>query len=230
MKKKAILFLVPICILLAGCGSDKKADPAVQGSSAGSGGENTPITQLPSLPSREVARGEQTAAAEQPELPLGTREKLPFRIIPSPVLPEDFFIGPLGGKDGDLPVYSVLKPLMEVLSSGGRPEKDLLISSFLEGQDFYWERFFSDFPEGDYRFRLGEANYYAPGAASVNCRFFRPLPDGKKAAAEGEFILENQEGNWKVAGLNVAREDLLNPHQIGSEPFEPQVYRWLQLY
>ena len=230
MKKTAVLFLFPICILLAGCGSDKKESPAVQGSSAGSGGDNAVITQLPSLSAREGARGEPAAAAEQPELPLGTREKLPFRILPSPVLPEDMFIGPLGGKDADLPVYSVLNPLMEVLSRGGKPEKNLFTGSFLEGRDFYWERFFTDFPEGDYRFRLGEVNYYAPGAASVNCRFFRPLPDGKKAAAEGEFILENQEGNWKVAGLNIDKEDLLKPHQVLSEPFEPQVYRWLQLY
>lgn len=232
MKKTATLFLFILIIFLMGCGSDKKEGSAVKDAADGSRGDSGPVTQLPSLPQREEGeRG--TAASEKPEpqeLPLGTREKLPFRILPSPVLPEDRYIGPLGGKEEDRPVHAVLRPLLEVLSGGGKPEGDLISRAFLEGQDFYWERFFTDFPSGDYRYRLGEVNYYAPGAASVNCRLFRPLPEGKTAAAEGEFILENREGGWKVAGLNITREDLTRPHQVMAEPYEPQVYRWLQLY
>jgi len=231
MKKTAILFLVSLIILLMGCGSGKKDGSPAPGSSGVSGEDSGPVTQLPSLPQRETGRATPAQEGpEQKELPLGTREKLPFRVLPFPVLPEDRYIGPLGGQEEDRPVHAVLKPLLEVLSGGGRPEKDLISRHFLEGQNFYWERFFTDFPAGEYRYRLGRVNYYAPGAASVNCRLFRPLPEGKTAAAEGEFILENREGQWKVAGLNLAREDLTRPLQMMTEPYEPQVYRWLQLY
>ncbi len=230
MKKRAYLYLVPFLILLMGCGSDRKAGPAGQEPVSG-GDQGVPVTQLPSLPSREGSRPAEEARDQAPsELPLGTREKLPFRTLPKPVLPEDRSLGPLGGGEEDRPVLTALKPLMEALSQGKKPDTALLSGRVKEGQELYWERFFLDFPAGDYRYRLGTVNYYAPGAASVNCRFFLPLPDGERAAAAGEFLFENQEGAWKVAGLHLNREDLENPYQVPAEPFEPQVYRWLQLY
>ena len=241
MRKKRIGVIILFIFLYLGSntaeegGADgeetPKVSPAPPAASASEEETQEPFLLNPVKPPNEDVdpATEAVPEKEEPEkienLPLEIRKKLSYQRLSPPILPEDFKIGPLGGGPEQEPVLNPVRQLLKGLSEGTTDET-LLVSELRPSL----MRILEDFPPGDLTYRLGKVHFLDEGYSSVNCRIYRPIEGDEQAVASGELHLEYFEGAWLIAAVDIDFQDLVRPYLRDTASFEPQTYRWLELY
>ena len=224
---KKCLFFFLICLLILGGCSGRRTTPAERNS--GSPREvqeprltlNQPEKNVPTEP--VSTRQDRSASDSIISITLSGQEQLAYRVLKQPLLPEDMVIGPLGGEPGKNPVSVPLYGFFSALKSGNFNE-----SFILESSRSYLKTVFQPileeklFPES---FRLGEPRIYEQGQASVNVRLF--AGSGRTA---GRVSMEMQDDVWKISDLQLDFTELKKEYKKDFEVYEPQTYRWLELY
>lgn len=239
IKKIGVTLLISFLLL----GAVKEEEDAIGGDGTPPGasvseeeGEKPPLQNSVKPPEGEAGANTEADTGEEED----SREDTPKQVeTPSPqiggqlsyqrlspaLLPEDFEIGPLAGGPEQEPILTPIRRLLQGLGED-RIEETLLVPELKSSI----VRVLEDFPDGDLTYRLGKVNFLADGYASVNCRIYRPIEGGERAAAAGEFHLEYFGETWLIAAVDFDYQDLLQPYLERADPFEPQSYRWLELY
>ena len=229
MLRTLILVLMACLIIIPGC---SRRSPAADETPAA---DTEPVT--------ESEKGAQdrtiTLKPQQQPQPQGTRTQRVVRES-RPVMqrdqilslrgggvygPEDFEIGELQGYSEDENVRAVLERIRSFqigLSEAKVPLQDIHPDWENQAQrslGFHLER--GNLPT---EVRVGAVEIYAPGLARANVRFI-----GDPGVAFGEVYLKKSDNLWLVHDLQLDMGDLVEAPALREEPYEPSVYRMLNL-
>ncbi len=139
--------------------------------------------------------------------------------------PEDFEIGELQGYSDDENVRAILERIRSFekgLESASVRVDDINPDWRDQAQrslEFYLER--GNLPT---QIRVGEIDIYAPGMARANIRM-----TGDPGVAFGEIYLEKSGESWLVSDLQLDMKDLTEVPEGRQEPYEPSVYRMMDI-
>ena len=139
--------------------------------------------------------------------------------------PEDFEIGELQRHSEDENIRAVLERIRSFqngLASAKVPLEDIHPDWESQAQrslGFHLER--GNLPE---EIRVGTVEIYAPGLARANIRL-----TGDPGVAYGEIYLKKADDLWLVNDLQLDMGDLVDVPEARQEPYEPSVYRMMNL-
>ena len=139
--------------------------------------------------------------------------------------PEDFEIGELQRPSEDENVRAVLERIRSFqngLASATVPSADIHPDWKNQAQrslGFHLER--GSLPD---EVRVGAVEIYAPGMARANIRLI-----GDPGVAFGEIYLKKDNDLWLVSDLQLDMGDLIAAPPIREEPYEPSVYRMMNI-
>ena len=139
--------------------------------------------------------------------------------------PEDFEIGELQRHSEDENVRAVLERIrlfQKGLASGRVPLEHIHSDWKNQAQrslGFHLER--GNLPK---EIRVGAVEIYAPGLARANIRLI-----GDPGVAFGEIYLKKAGDLWLIHDLQLDMGDLVNAPEARQEPYEPSVYRMMNL-
>lgn len=139
--------------------------------------------------------------------------------------PEDFEIGALQGYSEDENIREVLERIRSFqrgLAEAKVPLQDIHPDWESQAQrslGFHLER--GNLPK---EIRVGAVEIYAPGLARANIRL-----TGDPGVAFGEIYLKKSDDLWLVNDLQLDMGDLVDIPEERQEPYEPSVYRMLNL-
>ena len=139
--------------------------------------------------------------------------------------PEDFEIGGLQRHSEDENVRAVLERIRSFqkgLASATVPLEDIHEDWKNQAQrslGFHLER--GNLPE---EIRVGSVEIYAPGMARANIRLV-----GDPGVAFGEIYLKKADDLWLVNDLQLDMGDLVDAPETRQEPYQPSVYRMMNL-
>lgn len=139
--------------------------------------------------------------------------------------PEDFEIGELQGYSKDENVRAVLERIRSFqigLSEAKVPLQDIHPDWENQAQrslGFHLER--GNLPT---EVRVGTVEIYAPGLARANIRLM-----GDPGVAYGEIYLKKAGDLWLIHDLQLDMGDLVDAPALREEPYQPSVYRMLNL-
>jgi len=233
--KKWLPALLAVFLLAGGCGPSR--DSGNSGNSGNSGTE-TPAagntagpaerTQLRPPRPQPATRPAEAPSGNLPDGPSAVSspaglETLAYRTAVPPRLPEDMRIGPLGDTLAGDPLLTAAESFLRGLEEG-KILRDLAAGS---SRDYLEKVFQPILEEGPLpvRYRLGIPRIYEPGKARINIRLY-----GTRGRTGGELLLEEEGAVWRIGDLQIDWNGLSEEYKKDFDLYEPQTYRWLELY
>lgn len=230
--KKWLPGLLAVFLLAGGCGPSRDSGNSGNSDTEPPASANTAVpaerTQLRPPRPQQAARQTETPSGDLPDGPSAVSspaglESLAYRTAVPPRLPEDMRIGPLGDTPAGDPVLAAAESFLRGLEEG----KILPELATGSSRDYLEKVFQPILEEGPLpvRYRLGTPRIYEPGKARVNIRLF-----GTRGRTGGELLLEEEGAAWRIGDLQIDWTGLSEEYKKDFDLYEPQTYRWLELY
>jgi len=230
--KKWLPGLLAVFLLAGGCGPSRDSGNSGNSGTEAPAAENTAVpaerTQLRPPRPQPAPREAETPSGNPADGPSGVSspaglETLAYRTAVPPRLPEDMRIGPLGDSLAGDPLLTAADRFLRGLEEG-KILRDLTAGS---SRDYLEKVFQPILEEGPLpvRYRLGSPRVYEPGKARINIRLF-----GTRGRTGGELLLEQEGSSWLIGDLQIDWTGLSEEYKKDFDLYEPQTYRWLELY
>ncbi len=228
MRFLILLFLVCL-ILIPGCSGRKESGPAALETT----GEKAVLPESSAQDRTITLKPQQAPQAPEPRTDRVVRESRPVmqrdQILSlrggGVYAPEDYEIGELQRQSEDENVRAVLdriRSFQKGLGSGKVPLADIdpeWQSQAQRSLGFHIER--GNLPK---EVRVGAVGIYAPNMARANIRL-----TGDPGVAFGEIYLKKSGNLWLVSDLQLDLGDLVDAPPTRQEPYEPSVYRMMNI-